>query len=148
MPFLIITGFTITIVMILSGFVIINYFKNYPLISNFYYVLISTIPLLFISFGFNLFLIVTNKPRTLLYISIISIAILYFLSMLIIPFYLINGILYTYVIAQFTACIILPFIFIKAAKSVLYNSFKILISKLFYINLYKQLNFINSNITN
>ena len=78
MPYLIIIGFVITIVMILSGFVIINYFKNYPLISNFYYVLISTIPLFFISFGFNLFLIVTNKPSTLLYISIITIAIIAF----------------------------------------------------------------------
>ena len=35
MPYLILIGIIITIVMIFFGFIIINYFKNYPYIFNF-----------------------------------------------------------------------------------------------------------------
>ena len=140
MPYLILIGIIITIVMIFFGFIIINYFKNYPYIFNFYYVLILMIPLLFISFGINLFLIVMNKPKTILYMSIITIIIVYILSILIIPIYFQNGILITYVFAQFFACIIIPILFSKAAKSILYSSCKILLNKLFYMNTFKYFN--------
>lgn len=144
-PYLIIIGFSITIFMLISGVFIINYYNNYPSIGIFYYVSILLIPLSFISFGFNLYLIVVNKPNILLYTTLISILLIYLLSNLFIQKYLQNGILYSYFIAQIIICIILPLLFIKSSFNLFLYSFRTLSNKSFYYNLLTRINLTNFN---
>ena len=134
-PILLITSFIISFFLLITGVFIDHYFNNYPMFKLFYYASILTIPFVFISYSFNLYLIALNKSYQILYVTFSSILITILLSYIIIPLYNEIGILYSYIISQFIICIILPFLFIKSSIKLFINSINIILTRTFYINI-------------